>query len=109
LWQFPHFLAIAWMYREDYARGGLAMTPTGEAAARQILFSSLLLIPISLAPVLMAAGSIYLAGALILGLAYFAASWRAAHDMTRAHARQLLLASVVYLPVLYTLMLLDRR
>ena len=109
LWQFPHFLAIARMYREDYARGGLAMLPPGESAARQILLSSLLLIPISLASGLLASqGVLYLAGALVLGLAYFGFAVRASRDLTRLRARQLLLASVAYLPLLYTFMLLDK-
>jgi heme o synthase len=110
LWQFPHFLAIAWMYREDYGRGGLAMVPSSGAMAKQILLSSLLLVPISLAPGLLASeGRLYLAGALVLGFAYFGAAWRAAHDLTRARARQLLLTSVAYLPLLYGFMLLDKR
>lgn len=109
LWQFPHFLAIARMYREDYERGGLAMLPPGESAARQILLSSLLLIPISLASGLLASeGVLYLTGALVLGLAYFGFAVRASLDLTRLRARQLLLASVAYLPLLYTFMLLDK-
>ncbi len=110
LWQFPHFLSIAWMYREDYARGGLRMLPSIESFARQILLSSLLLIPMSLAPTLLASeGRVYVVGALVLGLAYFVTAWRAARELTGRHARQLLLASVAYLPLLYTFMLLDKR
>ena len=109
LWQFPHFLAIARIYREDYARGGLAMLPPGESAAWQILLSSLLLIPMSLASGLLASqGVLYLAGALVLGVAYFGVAARASRDLTRLRARQLLLASVAYLPLLYTFMLLDK-
>ena len=109
LWQFPHFLAIVRIYREDYARGGLAMLPPGESAARQILLSSLLLIPISLVSGLLASkGVLYLAGALVLGLAYFGFAVRASRELTRLRARQLLLASVAYLPLLYTFMLLDK-
>jgi len=114
LWQFPHFLSIAWIYREDYARGGIAMLPVvrpeGEEMARQILYSSFLLIPVSLVPGLLAtSGRIYLAAALVLGLIYFGAAARAARQRTTAHARQLLLASVAYLPLLYMFMLLDSR
>ena len=105
LWQFPHFLSIAWIYREDYARGGLAMLPSGEATARQILVSSLMLIPISL---MAGGGKLYSAGALVLGLAYFGAAARATRNLTLPRARQLLLASVAYLPLLYTFMLLDK-
>ncbi len=74
IWQFPHFLAIAWMYREDYARAGLLMLPAddpqGRAAARQILATSLLLLPVSLVPTWLGQlGVIYFIGALALGLA----------------------------------------
>jgi protoheme IX farnesyltransferase len=106
LWQFPHFLSIALMYREDYARGGLAMLPGEAATARQILLSSLVLIPVSLVA---GGGMLYSAGAMVLGLIYLVAAARAARELTRVRARQLLLASVTYLPLLYMFMLLDRR
>ncbi|HSW50782.1 MAG TPA: heme o synthase [Bryobacteraceae bacterium] len=106
LWQFPHFLSIAWIYREDYARGGLAMLPGQEATAGQILLSSLLLIPVSLVA---GGGLVYSFAALVLGLIYFAVSVRAARQMSRARARYLLMASVTYLPLLYMFMLLDGR
>ncbi|RPI17146.1 MAG: protoheme IX farnesyltransferase [Acidobacteriales bacterium] len=114
LWQFPHFLAIAWIYREDYARGGIAMLPVvrpgGEEMARQILISSLVLIPVSLVPGLLeTSGWLYLAGALTLGLIYFGTAARAACDLTAIRARQLLLASVAYLPLLYMFMLIDGK
>ena len=72
VWQFPHFYAIAWMYKDDYAKAGIKMLPvvdsTGEQTARQILFYSLALIPISMIPrYLGMSGNFYLAGALILG------------------------------------------
>jgi heme o synthase len=113
LWQFPHFLAIAWMYREDYGRAGIVMLPVvepdGKSTARQIVFASLLLIPASLAPgFLHMTGTVYLVGALGLGMAFLAAGLRVAFERTRLRARQVLLASVVYLPSLYGLMLLDR-
>ena len=113
LWQFPHFLAIAWMYREDYGRAGIVMLPVvepdGKSTARQIVFASLLLIPASLAPgFLHMTGTLYLVGALGLGMAFLAAGLRVAFERTRLRARQVLLASVVYLPTLYGLMLLDR-
>jgi heme o synthase len=114
LWQFPHFLSIAWIYRDDYARGGIVMLPVvrpeGEETARQILYSSLLLIPVSLVPGLLAAsGRVYLVAALLLGLTYFAAAARVAHERTTIRARQLLLTSVAYLPLLYLFMFLDVR
>ena len=112
LWQFPHFYAIAWMYREDYARAGIRMLPVvepdGESTARRIWMFSLLLIPISLLPKFTdMAGNVYLFGALALGLYFLYAGARAAHDRTRLRARQVLMASVVYLPVLYGLLVFD--
>ena len=112
LWQFPHFLSIAWIYREDYGRGGIAMLPVvrpeGVETARQILITSLLLIPLSLAPGFIGmSGKLYLAAALGLGLVYFGASLRLARVRSMLRARQLLLTSVVYLPLLYAFVLLD--
>ena len=113
LWQFPHFYAIAWMYREDYERAGIRMLPVvepdGESTARRIVLFSLALIPISLIPkYLLMAGNIYLFGALALGLLFLYAGVRISFDRTRQEARHVLLASVVYLPVLYGLLLIDR-
>jgi protoheme IX farnesyltransferase len=113
LWQFPHFLSIAWMYREDYARAGIVMLPViepdGKATARQIVICSVLLIPASLAPGFLGmAGSVYLFGALALGLMFAYAAVRAAFDRTKVRARRVLLASVIYLPVIYGLLLIDR-
>lgn len=112
LWQFPHFYAIAWMYREDYSRAGIRMLPVvepdGESTARQILLYSVLLIPISLLPKWMGmTGSIYMVGALVLGLGFLYSGVQVSMDRTKARARRVLLASVVYLPVLYALMVLD--
>ena len=113
LWQFPHFYAIAWMYREDYERAGIRMLPVvepdGESTARRILLFSLILIPISLVPKFLAmTGNFYLVGALALGALFVYAGLRISFDRTRQRARAVLLASIVYLPVLYGLMLLDR-
>jgi protoheme IX farnesyltransferase len=112
-WQFPHFYAIAWMYREDYERAGIRMLPVvepdGESTARRILAYSLILVPISLVPKFLSmTGNLYLAGALALGLLFLYAGVRVTFDRTRQQARRVLLASVIYLPVLYGLMLLDR-
>jgi protoheme IX farnesyltransferase len=112
LWQFPHFYAIAWMYREDYSRAGIRMLPVvepdGESTARQILLYSVLLIPISLLPKWMGmTGSIYMVGALALGLIFLYSGIRVSMDRTKVRARRVLLASVIYLPVLYALMVLD--
>jgi heme o synthase len=113
LWQFPHFLSIAWMYRDDYGRAGIVMLPViepdGKSTARQIVLCSVLLIPASLAPsVLGMAGTMYLFGALALGLMFLYAGLRVAFDRTTLRARRVLLASVVYLPLLYGLLLIDR-
>jgi protoheme IX farnesyltransferase len=112
LWQFPHFYAIAWMYREDYARAGIRMLPVVEpdmdSTARRILWFSLALVPISLAPKFFAmAGNVYLVGALVLGALVMVAGYRASSGRTLAQARHVLLASVVYLPLLYGLLVLD--
>jgi len=114
LWQFPHFLSIAWMYRDDYERGGIVMLPVvepdGGSTARRIVLYSLALIPVSLAPTLLSmTGGWYLAGALVASSLYFFAGVRVALNRTALRARQVLLASVVYLPVVYGLMILDRR
>jgi protoheme IX farnesyltransferase len=113
LWQFPHFYAIAWMYKEDYARAGIRMLPVvepdGKSTARRIMLYSMALIPISMMPKFLAmAGNFYLYGALALGLAFLYYGLKIRTDRTRQQARQVLLASVVYLPVLFSLMLLDR-
>jgi protoheme IX farnesyltransferase len=101
------------MYRADYERAGIRMLPVVEpdcrSTARRILAYSLVLIPVSLAPVFLSmTGRLYLAGALILGSLYFYYGLRVALDRTVLRARRVLLASVVYLPLLYGLMLLDR-
>jgi len=113
LWQFPHFLAIAWMYREDYSRAGILMLPVvepdGRVTAQQIVVYTLMLVPVSLLPtVLGLSGRVYFFGALILGLLFLYSSVRAAFSMSRQQARQLLLASVLYLPLLFILMVANK-
>jgi protoheme IX farnesyltransferase len=113
VWQFPHFLAIAWMYRDDYARAGIRMLPVvepdGESTSRQIILYATTLIPISLLPVMLGmSGTIYLVGAMILGLWFLYTGVRVAFDRTNVRARHVLLASVIYLPMIYGLMVLDR-
>jgi heme o synthase len=114
VWQFPHFYAIAWMYREDYARGGIRMLPViepdGESTARRIVACSLLLIPISLVPRLLGmTGSIYVAAAIAAGLVLLYFGVRLGRERRLVGARHVLLASVLYLPALLTVMLLDRH
>jgi heme o synthase len=113
LWQFPHFYAIAWMYRDDYARAGIRMLPVvepdGHSTARQIVLFASLLIPVSLAPGLLGmSGKIYLLGALALGIWFLYSGVRVAAERSILRARGVLLVSVFYLPLLYGLMLLDR-
>ena len=114
VWQFPHFYAIAWMYREDYARGGIRMLPViepdGESTARRVVACSVLLIPISLVPRLVGmTGSIYAVAAVAAGLGLLYFGVRLGCERTLTSARHVLLASVVYLPMLLAVMVLDRR
>jgi heme o synthase len=113
LWQFPHFLAIAWMYREDYGRAGILMLPVvepeGRVTGQQIVVYTIMLLPVSLLPALLGtSGRVYLYGAIVLGLLFLYSSIRAAISKSRQQARQLLLASVIYLPLLFILMVLNR-
>jgi heme o synthase len=113
LWQFPHFYAIAWMYREDYERGGIRMLPVvepdGDSTVRQMMLFSVVLIPVSLLPrFLETAGNWYFAGTLLCGLAFVGACGRMIKDRSLLRARAVLLTSVIYLPVVYILLVLDR-
>jgi heme o synthase len=106
LWQVPHFLAIGWMYRDDYAKAGFPMLvvidESGDSTARLMLVYAATLIPVSLSLVATgAAGHFYYWSALAAGLLYAWAAWRAGRERDRASARRLLLASVVYLPALF--------
>jgi protoheme IX farnesyltransferase len=120
-WQFPHFFSIAWLYRQDYEDGGIRMLPVvetdGKSTGRQIMLYSLGLVPVSLLPTFLGmSGRIYFAGALLLGvgllyvggrLARFKMAPDSAHSKQRA--RQLLQATVFYLPLLFALMMLNTR
>jgi protoheme IX farnesyltransferase len=113
LWQFPHFYSIAWMYKDDYARAGIQMLPVvepdGRSTARQIVLYGIALIPVSLVPSLLGmSGRIYLVGALVLGLWFLYSGVRVALERTLVRARAVLITSVLYLPLIYGLMLLDR-
>ena len=114
LWQFPHFLSIAWLYREDYARGGLLMLPvidpSGRATGRQVTLCSLGLLPVALLPTLLGmSGPLYFWGALLLGMGYLAFSFQLARIPSKLHARRLLQASIIYLPLLFALLMLDKQ
>ncbi len=113
IWQIPHFLAIAWFYREDYARGGLPVLSVvdteGAATAKQVLLYLIVLIPLSIVPsVWRITGSVYLWGALVLGLVYLLFGMLLAKHRNALFARRLFLVSIIYLPLLGLLMVLDR-
>jgi len=112
-WQFPHFLAIAWIYREDYQRGGFAMLPSvdpdGSRTSRQILAFTGLLVVLSVIPSISGlAGMFYLTGAVLLGAAQFWIGFGVSQTRSTKSARDVLRASVAYLPLLLTLMVLDK-
>jgi protoheme IX farnesyltransferase len=119
VWQFPHFMAIAWLYREDYAKAGIRMLPVvqpdGWSTASEALIYAVLMIPVSMVPFyLHLTGRVYLAAAVVLGLVYLAYTIRFARitralSMTesRRYARELLRASVIHLPLLLTVMMLN--
>jgi protoheme IX farnesyltransferase len=112
VWQHPHFYAIAWMYREDYARGGFKMLPVvypdGKRTFRQIIGFSLLLIPVSLLPFYYEmAGPVYAIGMLVLGIAMLAVGMKLWRTHADSDARTLLQASIIYLPLFFALILCD--
>jgi len=118
-WQFPHFFSIAWLYRDDYAAGRIRMLPVvqpdGKSTARRILVYSLILIPVSLAPIFLGmSGRMYGIGALLLDAALLYVGWRLttldaplSAPRSKQRARQLLQATVLYLPLLFVLMMLN--
>lgn len=108
-WQMPHFLAIAWMYREDYARAGFVMLPNvdngGGGTGRQAVSYAAALLMVSLLPTLVGmANPVYFAGAFFLGAGMVVYALRMQRDATRLHARQLFFASIIYLPLLLGLL-----
>ncbi len=119
VWQFPHFMAIAWLYREDYAKGGIRMLPVvepdGWSTALQALIYAVLMIPVSTVPYFLhVAGPVYLACALVLGAGYLVYTIRFTRirralstTESRGYGRDLLRASVIYLPLLLTVMMLN--
>ena len=119
-WQLPHFLAIAWLYREEYAKAGFAMLPgrdpEGVRTGRQAISHTLGLIAVSVCPSILTsgpgtlpvAGTVYFFGALLLGLAFLWCAIQFSRDMSRARARRLFFASILYLPLLLGLMALDK-
>lgn len=112
LWQLPHFLAIAWLCRDDYEAAGFPMLPViepdGRSTGRQTILYATALVPVSLLPALLdLGGTTYFLGALVLGLLFLASSVAFSVSFSRPAARRLLLASVLYLPALLAVMVVD--
>ncbi len=112
LWQVPHFLAIAWLYRDDYGRAGLRMLPVldrdGKATARNMMTYAWVLTLVSLWPMLIGTGGpLYALGAMFLGLSFLASTIGFAYDKSRTQARRVLHASLLYLPAIFALMLAE--
>jgi protoheme IX farnesyltransferase len=112
LWQVPHFLAIAWLYRDDYASAGLRMLPMqdpgGSRTARHMVGYSLALLAASLAPSALGwAGGVYLLGAVVLGVGFLTCALGFLHTRSAARARRVLRASLLYLPALFAVLLVD--
>jgi heme o synthase len=112
-WQLPHFYAIAWIYRDDYAKAGFQMLPNvdpdGSRTAQHTMNHTLALLPISLCPFLFhLAGPVYLAGAIVLGAGFSWCALRFAQELGVGRARQLFFASIVYLPLLLALLVFDK-
>ena len=114
LWQLPHFLAIAWIYREDYARAGFPMLPVvepdGRSTGRQATLYCLALLPVSLAPTLVGmTGAVYFAAALVLSLLFLALTLTFARTREACTTRRrLFFGSIIYLPLLWVLMIAGR-
>lgn len=113
VWQLPHFQAIAWLYREDYARAGMVMLPvidpSGRRTFRQILITTMLLVPLGIVPAALGvSGLVYFAIAMLCGILFLAMALSLVLEPSRTTARRLFLASLVYLPVVLGAMVLDR-
>lgn len=113
LWQMPHFLSLAWMYRKDYERGGFRMMTvddeSGIKVAKNALVYTVMLVVISLMlPVYNATGTVYFVGALLLGSAFVVASWRFFMDRSNGNARTVLISSYFYLLAIISLMFIDK-
>jgi protoheme IX farnesyltransferase len=112
-WQLPHFFAIAWMYRDEYAKAGFKMLPgvdaDGRRTAEQSISNTLALLAASLCPfVFHMTGPIYLTGAILLGVGFLFCAIQFSRKLTLVSARQLFLASIIYLPLLLALMVFDK-
>jgi protoheme IX farnesyltransferase len=113
LWQIPHFMAIAWIYRDEYAKAGFKMLPVldpdGQRTGRQAVVHTLVLLPVSLLPFfLKVTGPIYLTGAVVLSLGFAWCAVQFSSRLTISRAKQLFYVSILYLPLLLTLMVIDK-
>lgn len=113
LWQIPHFLAIAWIYKDDYVKAGYVMLPVcdenGTRTRRHVLVSTFALLAASFCPSwLGVTGGLYLAGVAVLNLGFLILAIRFCKSLTKDHARQLFFASIIFLPVLLSLMVIDK-
>ena len=109
LWQMPHFFAIAWIFTDDYKRGGFLTHGSGVSTGRQIIFFCCALIPISVLPTTLGlTGMTYLTGAILLGFVYLGYGFAVALSRSNTHAQRLLRISVLYLPALLMLMMIDK-
>jgi protoheme IX farnesyltransferase len=109
LWQMPHFFAIAWIFTEDYTRAGFSMHVSGERTGRQIIFFCCVLIPVSILPTVFGlTGMIYLIGAILLGFIYLGYGFAVALFRSNTYAHRLLRISILYLPAVLVLMMLDK-
>ncbi len=111
-WQFPHFMAIAWMYREDYAKAGHRMVPTEPGsegmAGRYAMLYALSIVPVTLMPALSGlAGPVYVVGALLLAVLYIVPAIQFAREENMVNAKRLMFASIIYLPALMALLFID--
>lgn len=114
LWQFPHFLAIAWMYRDQYAKAGILMLPVveprGSITAHQIVLFAMMMVTVSIAPYFLhLAGMPFLIGASLLGVWFFSECIFAAKALSNERARRLLLVSVIYLPLIFAILVFDKQ
>jgi len=112
-WQLPHFFAIAWMYRDEYAKAGFKMLPNidpdGSRTAQQAVSNTLGLLVVSLCPfIFRMAGTIYLIGAIVLGAGFLFCAIQFSRQLTLPRAKQLFFASIIYLPLLLALMVWDK-
>jgi protoheme IX farnesyltransferase len=114
LWQFPHFFAIGWLYREDYSRAGMLMLPSSDENDERtvfehiLIFTQLLFVASLFQAFIAHAGKLYFALAIILGIGFYYFAYRAAQSRSKLAAKRLLHASVLYLPLLYLFMILDK-